>query len=171
MLKFLTATEEFCWTCILSVWLIIDLGRVVWSWVKITQGWCEFWTQIWELKLKSKFNLIFFAYNLIIIGCSKRNRENFDLREQLGPELSDHRPVTISGSNTPRFFTLPRKLTFFQLDWHMPLKFCILERNPWIVFRDDVVLPSWKLILPESWDESKTDFKGEVDGFKIAPPP
>ena len=21
------------------------------------------------------------------------------------------------------------------------------------------------LILPESWDESKTDFKGEVDGF------
>ena len=27
--------------------------------------------------------------------------------------------------------------------------------------------PSWTLILPESWDESKTDFKGEVDGFKI----
>ena len=22
-------------------------------------------------------------------------------------------------------------------------------------------------ILPESWDESKTDFKGQVDGFKI----
>ena len=22
-------------------------------------------------------------------------------------------------------------------------------------------------MLPESWDESKTDFKGEVDGFKI----
>ena len=29
------------------------------------------------------------------------------------------------------------------------------------------VLPSWTLILPESWDESKPDFKGEVDGFKI----
>ena len=24
---------------------------------------------------------------------------------------------------------------------------------------------SWTLILPESWDESKTDFKGEVDGL------
>ena len=31
----------------------------------------------------------------------------------------------------------------------------------------NVVPPSWTLILPESWDESKTDFKGEVDGFKI----
>ena len=30
------------------------------------------------------------------------------------------------------------------------------------------------LILPESWDKSKSDFKGEVDGFKIGegvPPP
>ena len=43
----------------------------------------------------------------------------------------------------------------------------ILERDPWIVFRNDVVPPSWTLILPESWDESKSDFKGEVDGFKI----
>ena len=32
---------------------------------------------------------------------------------------------------------------------------------------NNVVSPSWTLILPESWDESKTDFKGEVDGFKI----
>ena len=31
----------------------------------------------------------------------------------------------------------------------------------------NVLPPSWTLILPESWDESKTDFKGEVDGFKI----
>ena len=31
----------------------------------------------------------------------------------------------------------------------------------------DVAPPSWTLILPKSWDESKTDFKGEVDGFKI----
>ena len=43
----------------------------------------------------------------------------------------------------------------------------ILGRDPWIVFRNDVVPPSWTLILPESWDESKSVFKGEVD----APPP
>ena len=43
----------------------------------------------------------------------------------------------------------------------------ILERDPWIVFRNDVVPPSWTFILPESWDESKKGFKGEVDGFKI----
>ena len=42
-----------------------------------------------------------------------------------------------------------------------------IERDPWIVFRNDVVPPSWMLILPESWDESKSVFKGEVDGFKI----
>ena len=41
-----------------------------------------------------------------------------------------------------------------------------LERDPWIVFRNDVVPPSWTLILPESWDESKSVFKGEVDGFQ-----
>ena len=34
-------------------------------------------------------------------------------------------------------------------------------------FQDNVVPPSWTLILPESWDESKNVFKGEVDGFKI----
>ena len=28
----------------------------------------------------------------------------------------------------------------------------------------NVVPPSWTLILSESWDESKTDFKGEVRG-------
>ena len=43
----------------------------------------------------------------------------------------------------------------------------ILERDPWIVFRNNVVPPSWTLILPESWHESKTYFKGEADGFKI----
>ena len=58
-------------------------------------------------------------------------------------------------------------------NWNRSLAACslqsrrILERNPWIVFRDDVVLPSCTLILPESWDESKSVFKGEVDGFKI----
>ena len=36
-----------------------------------------------------------------------------------------------------------------------------------LCFRNDVAPPSWTLILPKSWDESKTDFKGEVDGFKI----
>ena len=34
---------------------------------------------------------------------------------------------------------------------------------------NNVVLPSWTLILPESWDESKPNFKGEVDGFKSFP--
>ena len=43
----------------------------------------------------------------------------------------------------------------------------ILERDPWFVFGNDVVPPSWTLILPESWDKSKTNFKGEADGFKI----
>ena len=32
---------------------------------------------------------------------------------------------------------------------------------------NNVVLPSWTLVLQESWDESKPDFKGEVDGFEI----
>ena len=36
-----------------------------------------------------------------------------------------------------------------------------------IVFRNGVVPPSWTLILPESWDESKSVLKGAVDGFKI----
>ena len=43
----------------------------------------------------------------------------------------------------------------------------ILERDPLFVFGNDVVPPSWTSILPESWDESKTDFKGEVGGFQI----
>ena len=42
-----------------------------------------------------------------------------------------------------------------------------IEWDPWIVFRNDVVPPSWTLILPESWDKSKSVFKGAVDGFKI----
>ena len=33
-----------------------------------------------------------------------------------------------------------------------------------ICFGNDVVPPSWTLMLPESWDESKTDFEGELDG-------
>ena len=40
-----------------------------------------------------------------------------------------------------------------------------MERDPWLVFGNDVAPPSWTLILPKSWDESK--IKGEVDGFKI----
>ena len=44
----------------------------------------------------------------------------------------------------------------------------ILQRDPWLFFfRNDVSPPSWTLILPESWDESKTDIKGEVDGCEI----
>ena len=33
-----------------------------------------------------------------------------------------------------------------------------------IFFRNNAIPPSWRLKLPESWGESKTDFKGEVDG-------
>ena len=45
-----------------------------------------------------------------------------------------------------------------------------------ICFRNNVIPPSWTFkILTEGWDESKTDFKGDVDGFNIqeipAPPP
>lgn len=29
VLKFLATTEEFCWTCILSVWLLIDLNYMI----------------------------------------------------------------------------------------------------------------------------------------------
>ena len=40
----------------------------------------------------------------------------------------------------------------------------ILGRDPWIVFRNDVVPPPWTLILPESWDESKSVFVAFQDG-------
>ena len=52
----------------------LQLGRVVRSWVKITQGQCENWTQIWEPKKQIQFILI--AYNLMI-GYSKKNIENY----------------------------------------------------------------------------------------------
>ena len=32
---------------------------------------------------------------------------------------------------------------------------------------NNAIPPSWTLILPESWGESITDFKGEVDGFNM----
>ena len=32
---------------------------------------------------------------------------------------------------------------------------------------NNVIPPAWTLILPENWDESKTVFKGDADGFKI----
>ena len=54
-------------------------GRVFRSWVKITQAVCEIWTQIWEIKKRSKFSLTLFAYNLMI-GYSKKNRENYPER-------------------------------------------------------------------------------------------
>ena len=34
----------------------------------------------------------------------------------------------------------------------------ILQCNPWFFIGNNVIPPSWTLILPESWDESKTDF-------------
>ena len=36
----------------------------------------------------------------------------------------------------------------------------VFGRDPRFVFGNDVLPPSWTSILPESWDESKTDFKG-----------
>ena len=54
----------------------------------------------------------------------------------------------------------------------MPQHGAQTSNNRWSVIRvfffgNDVVLPSWTLILLESWVESKTDFKGEIEGFKI----
>ena len=46
---------------------------LVQSWVKITQSQCEFWIQIWKLKLQISW--ILFVYNLVI-GYSKNSREN-----------------------------------------------------------------------------------------------
>ena len=43
----------------------------------------------------------------------------------------------------------------------------ILERDPWIVFRNNVVPPSWTLILPESWDESKTSHDQCTSEFSL----
>ena len=45
--------------------VIVALGWVVQSWVKITQGQCRIWIQIWKLK-KHKSILILFVYKLII---------------------------------------------------------------------------------------------------------
>ena len=38
----------------------------------------------------------------------------------------------------------------------------ILQCNPRFFFRNNVIPPSWRLILPASWDKSNTDFMGEV---------
>ena len=49
----------------------MDMGQVVQSSVKMIQGWCQIWTQIWELK-----SIILFPYNLMS-GYLKKNRENY----------------------------------------------------------------------------------------------
>ena len=90
--------KEYLW----DVWkckLSFRLGRVVQSWVKITQSSCEIWIQIW--KLKKHFSLIFFVYKLMI-GSSKNNRENYprkcfwtpekETRVKFNPGLSANRP-------------------------------------------------------------------------------
>ena len=41
----------------------------------------------------------------------------------------------------------------------------ILQHDPLFFFGNNVFLPSWTLILPESGGESITDFKGEVGLF------
>ena len=62
---------------------------------------------------------------------------------------------------------------------HQPLPFCPKWEVLWLLAkgsfsflggRDNAILPSWTLKLhpiTESWGESKTDFKGEDEGFKI----
>ena len=77
------------------------LGWVVQSWVKITQGQCRIWIQIWKLK-KHKSVLILFVYKLMI-GSFKNNRENYprkcfwtqekETRVKFNPGLSANRPL------------------------------------------------------------------------------
>ena len=76
-------------------------GSVVQSWVKITQGQCRIWIQIWKLK-KHKSVLILFVYKLMI-GSFKNNRENNprkcfwtqekETRVKFNPGLSANRPL------------------------------------------------------------------------------
>ena len=54
--------------------LNIPQGQVVRSCVKITQGLCEIWFQIWKLKKKIQRN--YFVFNLMI-GFSIKNKENY----------------------------------------------------------------------------------------------
>ena len=42
-----------------------------------------------------------------------------------------------------------------------------MQRDPLFFCGNNVIPPSWTLILPGSWKESKTDLKEEVDGFQI----
>ena len=96
---------------------------------------------IWRKALIRALTVIFAIYRTVIVD--KRFHVNFLRRSRILDQLTS--------------WALSRSLQSRR----------ILERDPWIVFRNNVVPPSWTLILPESWDESKTDFKGEVDGFKI----
>ena len=46
-----------------------------------------------------------------------------------------------------------------------PAKQAYFGERPWIVFRNNVVSPSRTLILPKSWDESKTDLRKRLMGW------
>ena len=49
-------------------------GRLVQSWINITQGLCKFWTQIWQLKKPIQLNSLCIQFDDWM--CSK-NRENY----------------------------------------------------------------------------------------------
>ena len=39
---------------------------------------------------------------------------------------------------------------------------CVFAARSMIFFGNNAIPPAWTLMLPESWDESKTDSKGET---------
>ena len=92
-------------------------GRVVQSWVKITQGSARF--EFTFESLKSISVLILFVYKLII-GSSKNNRENYpskciwtqekETRVTFNPGLSANRPSNNWAQNTTLLTRCMRKL-------------------------------------------------------------
>ena len=100
------------------------LGRVVQSWVKITQGWCEIEFRYESSKIISI--LILFVYKLMI-GSSKINKENYprkcfwtqekETQVKFNPGLSANRPSN-TGSRVSVSIVLIGQSHF----WHWLLK-------------------------------------------------
>ena len=80
----------------------ILLDRVFQSWVKITQGYCEIWIQIWKLTTVKGISVLIPFFNKLMVGSSKNNRENYprkcfwtkekETRVKSKPRLSANRP-------------------------------------------------------------------------------
>ena len=60
------------------------------------------------------------------------------------------------------FFRIFENMPALQAKWAR-----VLASQTWQNQFINAIPPSWTLILPRSWGKSKTNFKGEVDGFKI----